>query len=1287
MKTLTSSLIVRLINDVSGPARAVQKSLLGIRRTTENGSRLTFGQGLNRAIRQNEASLDRARGGMVDAVAGFYALKTAIGAPINAAIGFEAAMSKVGAVSRASDTQLSLLTSTARKLGAETAWSASQAAQGMEFLSMAGFSVNDVVAAMPGMLDLASASGADLGRTADIASNILSGFAIEAGEMGRVGDVLTNTFTSSNTNLEMLGNTMSYVAPVAAAVGASIETTAAMAGKLGDAGIQGSQAGTALRAMFTRLSAPPRKAAKAIENLRLEMQDANGVLRDTPDILSEVNSAMGGSEEAEKVIRSLGVEIRDANGDLRDMPTILAEMNEAMSGIEEAEKAVSSLGIQTKDANGNLRDVPTILAEMNAAMEGMGTAAKTETLAHVFGMEAASAATVLLGQAGSGALQEYTKSLHEMGSASRVAMKMNDNTAGALKRLNSATESLSISVGNALIPGFTALVEKLIPVVGWIDKFSTENPVLVSSIVQVATALIGFKVAMAGLKFVGLLGRGGALSMLSLGFNTVGRASIGAIAAARNAIALQTALGAMSGQRIGLLGKIATGMGGIARAIPGVARVERTLGAISRFTWRNALTPLRWAQFIPRMAWSGFTSALRWGALVPRLSWARFLSPLRWASFLPRLGWGSAVSAMRWGAYIPRLRWLSFLSPLRWLSFIPSISWRNLAGRLSWRALLTPLKWGSRLIPGIGWAVLAGELLWNFLIKPLGWDEYLPKIDWGAIVGAFSWDGWLPEVDWSAFTGAFSWPAIPEFSWPDFPKLSLPDLGLVSWARDAWNSFEWPSWPSMLSITFPSLNLARWAASAFEGFEWPGLPAFEWPSFPKLQMPSLNLSGWASGEWGALSWPSWPILLSPSLPALKLLEWAQKAFSAFLWPNLPVFSWPEWPALDLPKLFGHGKEMLSDLLAGAKSGIASMLEWVRSIPSMIIEAIGSINLSDIIKWPEPPNWWKVLTGSDKIPDDFTVLPEQQQEAVQTLQDADNDSALPTAERLADLDASIAARMAAITALEADLAAKPMSENTFGSAFDSRDNDLEWEKEKLAELTADQEYATARANELRAAIQAAGETEVNPEINRESIDTALAHARQLSAEIRGLSGGPVKTEAAVPLDGKRRSGGPVRRGGRYLVGEDGPEVVEFGQDGFVHNARETAAMLRGISGQVTGAFRGARRSLGDASGGITQQVMSAGADGAATAPERPEGLSGVAQAVRDGFTALQAAAAPVTPRAAAPAQAQGNRPVHLTIERIEIGLAQDIPGLVSDLRRELEQALSQTMRGAHFDGIT
>lgn len=364
---------------------------------------------------QNVQKRDSLRGQMFDAAA----LAVALAAPVRVAAQFEQQMAKVGAVSKASDKDLAQLTKTARELGATTNWSASQAAEGMEFLSMAGFDTQQTIKAMPGMLDLASAGAIDLAQAADIASNVLSGFKLEAADMGRVSDVLTNTFTSSNTNLSMLGETMKYVAPIAAATNTSIEETAAMAGLLGNNGIQASQAGTSLRQMISRLAGPMEKGRIALEEL----------------------------------------------------------------------------GVSTKDAGGNLRPVTDILRDMDAAMKDMGTAAKTETVKAVFGMESAAAATILLGEAGSGSLQEYTQKLYETGSATRVATKQNETAMGAMRRLSSATESIAITIGNALLPTLADAAQKFANIIGVVDGISQQFPTLTKLVVGGTAALIALKVA------------------------------------------------------------------------------------------------------------------------------------------------------------------------------------------------------------------------------------------------------------------------------------------------------------------------------------------------------------------------------------------------------------------------------------------------------------------------------------------------------------------------------------------------------------------------------------------------------------------------------------------------------------------------------------------------------------------------------------------------------------------------------------------------------------------------
>jgi TP901 family phage tail tape measure protein len=198
--------------------------------------------------------------------------------------------SKVGAlasVGKGSE-QFEALRQQAIKLGADTSFSASQAAQGMEYLAQAGFDANKIMASMPGLLDAAKASGTDLGETAKVVGQMLNSFGLEAAQTGRVADILTSAANRSAVDLVSLGESMKYVGPIAKSLNGSLEVTTAMAGLLGDVGIRGSEAGTALRALYNRMASPPKAAEEAMQAIGLKAVDAQGNLQTArTDILVE----------------------------------------------------------------------------------------------------------------------------------------------------------------------------------------------------------------------------------------------------------------------------------------------------------------------------------------------------------------------------------------------------------------------------------------------------------------------------------------------------------------------------------------------------------------------------------------------------------------------------------------------------------------------------------------------------------------------------------------------------------------------------------------------------------------------------------------------------------------------------------------------------------------------------------------------------------------------------------------------------------------------------------------
>lgn len=258
--------------------------------------------GVRRAQQQSQQMGDM-RNKSIQLAAGGAAATYAATRFLGPGLEFEQEMSRLQALTRLDKTspQLKALKEQAEMLGASTNFTQADAARGQAFLAMAGFTPNSIKAAMPGMLDLALAGGMELPQVADIASNILTGMKLDPTKMTNVADVLSAAFTRANLDVGMLGETMKYAAPGAAGLGISLEEVAAMAGKLGDAGIQGSMGGTALRSIMSRMAAPPKMAAAAMKQLNLQTTDANGNLRAMPEILKELDEKTKNMGNAEKL--------------------------------------------------------------------------------------------------------------------------------------------------------------------------------------------------------------------------------------------------------------------------------------------------------------------------------------------------------------------------------------------------------------------------------------------------------------------------------------------------------------------------------------------------------------------------------------------------------------------------------------------------------------------------------------------------------------------------------------------------------------------------------------------------------------------------------------------------------------------------------------------------------------------------------------------------------------------------------------------------------------------------
>jgi TP901 family phage tail tape measure protein len=268
----------RALRDTTREARRTERATDDMSRGFDRAGRSSGGMSAN----MKKAAI---------AVAAVSAAIAGLGTAIRVIREFETSMSRLGAVSRATATELNNMRNVARNLGATTEFSATQAADGLNFLAMAGFSASESMAAIPAVLDLATASGLGLADAADIASNIMSGFGIEAKNAADVADILAAASSRANTDVSQLGQAMATVAPIAKALDMRLEDTAAAIGVLSDAGIQGERAGTALRGVLASLAGPTADASKVFNNLGLTIADIDPAVNSLSVIMQRLGDA------------------------------------------------------------------------------------------------------------------------------------------------------------------------------------------------------------------------------------------------------------------------------------------------------------------------------------------------------------------------------------------------------------------------------------------------------------------------------------------------------------------------------------------------------------------------------------------------------------------------------------------------------------------------------------------------------------------------------------------------------------------------------------------------------------------------------------------------------------------------------------------------------------------------------------------------------------------------------------------------------------------------------------
>ena len=301
----------------------------------------------------------------------FNALKNTVtgftGSIINTGATFQAEMSRVQAISGATASEFEKLRKQAIQLGADTSFSSTEVAQGMENLAAAGFATNEIMSAMPGLLNMAAASGENLATSSDIAASTLRGFGLAAEDMSHVADVLAENANRTNSSVSQTGEAMKYIAPLARAAGISFEETAAAIGIMSNAGIQGSQAGTTLRGALSRLSKPTDTMITAMKQLGVSFYDSSGKMKPLSEQIGMLKNAMSGMTDEQRNNYLVTLYGQEA---LSGMLALINEGEGSLNSLTEAYRKCD--GSAEKAAETMLNNFNGAVEEMNGSVESLG---------------------------------------------------------------------------------------------------------------------------------------------------------------------------------------------------------------------------------------------------------------------------------------------------------------------------------------------------------------------------------------------------------------------------------------------------------------------------------------------------------------------------------------------------------------------------------------------------------------------------------------------------------------------------------------------------------------------------------------------------------------------------------------------------------------------------------------------------------------------------------------------------------------------------------------------------
>lgn len=417
---------------------------------------------------------------------------------------FDESMSNVSAISGATGEDFDRLRDKAREMGAETKFSASEAADAMSYMAMAGWKTEDMLGGIGGIMNLAAASGADLATTSDIVTDALTGMGYTAADAGRLADVMAAASSNANTNVEMMGETFKYVAPVCGSLGYSMEDTALAVGLMANSGIKASQAGTQLRGAITNMVKPTEAMEGIMNELGIEIANEDGSMKSLDETLKILRESFAVTTEEQKAQRLATIEqqaVADGYGDTlkglteeeKYFKLAMYAGQEQIKDMSEAQfkkMAKDKLGIKvTKETNKAQVAQNLALALGTQSLEGLTQEQQSAYAATLFGKEAMSGMLAII----NASEEDYNKLsdaiANSEGAAEGMAEVMQDNLNGQLTILKSQLQEAAISIGDTLVPAIRGLISKIQEWVDWFNSLSDGQKQMVVTIGLVAAAI------------------------------------------------------------------------------------------------------------------------------------------------------------------------------------------------------------------------------------------------------------------------------------------------------------------------------------------------------------------------------------------------------------------------------------------------------------------------------------------------------------------------------------------------------------------------------------------------------------------------------------------------------------------------------------------------------------------------------------------------------------------------------------------------------------------------------